>query len=225
MKLTSRFFRELWLYPVVGFALIAASACNSSPASSGSREASGATTASNDTGNQIDVMCIGDHISNPPESFHYSFLYNDASGSVEKQADITSQTIDTTIKDASGSHSRHGVRSDEASWGNAVLDLSSLNITAMSARLSSLNGTSALADQGRDTVNNYNTRKVSIDTTSVKSADKRKFETLFGVGSFDKGMVWMGADKCAVKLVLDEGIWQANGGVKKVHYEIARVKN
>ncbi len=34
----------------------------------------------------------------------------------------------------------------------------------------------------------------------------------------------MGADGCAVKLALDEGIWQENGGVNKAHYEMARIK-
>jgi hypothetical protein len=38
MQRGRRSFRELWMYTLVGFALITASACNSSPASSGSLE-------------------------------------------------------------------------------------------------------------------------------------------------------------------------------------------
>jgi hypothetical protein len=105
------------------------------------------------------------------------------------------------------------------------MDLSGQNITTMSARLGSLNGTSALVDKGSDTVNNYNARKFAIDTTNAKSFDQRELETLFGKGSFERCTAWMGADGCAVKLVLDEGIWQADGSLKKVHYEMARVKN
>jgi len=223
MERTRRWFRELWVYPWIGFALITVSACNSSPASSSGRKA-GAVAASNNADTHIDVMCVGDRINNPPESFHYSYVYTDASSSVDKEADITAQDMAITIKDKSGSHSYHGTRSDETSWDRAVLDLSGLNITAMSARLNSLNGTSALINQGADAVNNYSSTKYSIDTTSANSSDKRKFDVLFGGGSFEKGTIWMGADGCAVKLALDEGIWQQNGDVKKVHYEMARIK-
>jgi hypothetical protein len=223
MERTRRWFQELWLYPTIGFALITASACNSSPASSGSREAVG-TAASTDTGTHIDVMCIGDRINNPPESFHYSYVYSDASSSVDKEADVTAQAIDITIKDKSGSHSYHGMRSDETSWDRAVLDLSGLNITAMSSRLHALNGSSAIVHQGTEQLNGYDTTKYAIDTVGARSSDREKFETLFGKGSFEKGTAWMGTDGCAVKLVLDEGISQANGGVNKAHYEMARTK-
>ena len=151
-------------------------------------------------------------------------MYTDASTQVDKEADITAQAMDISIKDKSGSRSYHGTRSDEASWDNAVLDLSGLNITTMSARLESLNGTSAIVNQGTDAVNNYNATKYAIDTTNANSSDRQKFETFFGKGSFEKGTAWMGADGCAVKLVLDEGIWQTNGAINKVHYEMARVR-
>ncbi len=223
MERTRVWFRELWFCALILLALIGASACNSTRASSGPRETP-ATTASNDNGAHIDVMCIGDRINNPPESFHYSYLYSDAATSVDKEADITAQAMEIAIKDKSGSHSYHGTRSDEASWNSAVLDLSGLNITTMSARLDSLNGTSAIVNQGADAVNNYSATKYAIDTTSSNSSDKQRFETLFGKGSFEKGIVWIGADGCAVKLVLDEAIWQTNGGVNKVHYEMARIK-
>jgi len=216
-------FRELWLYAVIGFALITASSCNSSPASSGLREA-GTTAASNDSGTHIDVMCIGDRINNPPESFHYSYRYADASGSVAKEADITPQTMDITIQDKSGAHRYHGVRSDEASWSSTVVDLSGLNITTMSSRLDSLNGTSAVVQQGSEPINGYSATRYAIDTKSANTTDKNKFDTLFGKGSFEKGTVWMGADGCGVKLVLEEGIWQTSGGVNQVHYEMARTK-
>lgn len=223
MRRTKRWFQELWLYPVIGLALITASACNSGPASSGTREA-GATAASDSTGTRIDVMCMGDRINNPPGAFHYSYKYAGASGSVDKEADITPQTMDITIRDQSGSHKYHGVRSDEASWSSAVMDLSSLNITTMSARLDSLNGTSAIVKQGSEAINGYSATRYAIDTKGGNASERTQFETLFGKGSFEKGTVWMADDGCGVKLVLDEGIWQANGSVNQVHYETAMIK-
>ncbi len=223
MEPTRRWFREWWLYPVLGFALITASACNSSPASSGAQEA-GAKAASDNAGAHIDLMCMGDRINNPPGAFHYSYKYADASGSVDKEADITPQTMDITILDHSGSHKYHGVRSDEASWSSAVLNLSSLNTTAMSARLDSLSGTSAIVPQGVEAINGYSATRYAIDTKGANASDKNQFESLFGKGSLEKGTVWMADDGCVVKLVLDEGIAQTNGGVNQAHYEIARIR-
>ena len=112
---------------------------NDATAGSAADERSGATASA--AGTHVDVMCIGDRINNPLEAFHYSFKYTDASATVGEEADITPQAMDITIKDKSGSHSYHGVRSDETSWGQAVLDLSSLKLTVMSSRLDQLNGT------------------------------------------------------------------------------------
>jgi len=166
---------------------------------------------------------MGDRIDNPPGPYHYSYKYTDWSGSTDKEADITPQKMDITIQDKSGSHSYHGVHSDEASWNSAILDLSGLNITGMSARLGSLND-SAVTSQGAESMNGYSTTKYVIDTTSASSTDKQTFETLFGKGSFEKGTVWIPADGCAVKLVLDEGLQQTDGSVKKAHYEMAMIK-
>ncbi len=124
----------------------------------------------------------------------------------------------------SGSHKYHGVRSDEGSWSGAVLNLSGLNITTMSARLGSLNGTSAIVRQGAEAINGYSAIRYAIDTQDANASDKMKFETFFGNGSFEKGTVWLGDDGCAVKLVLDEGIWQTNGGVNQARYEMAMTK-
>jgi hypothetical protein len=213
----------LWSLLLIAFVLVAMSACNSGSASKEARGKS-AATASGSTDAHIDVMCVGERITNPPEAFHYSYKYEDASGSLDKEADITPQTMEITIQDKSGSHSYHGVRSNEDSWNRAVLDLSGSGMTAMSARLASLNGTSAMINQGADAVNGYDTGKYSIDTTSASSSDKKKFAVLFGQGSFEKGTVWMGPDGCAVKLILDEEFAQMNGSVDKRHYEMARTK-
>jgi hypothetical protein len=217
-----RYSTRLWLLIFIAFVLVTMSGCDSGSASKDATGKAGATAPGN-TDAHIGVMCIGDRINNPPEAFHYSYKYEDASGSVDKEADITPQSMEITIQDKSGSHSYHGVRSNEASWNSAVLDLSGTHITVMSAILDSLNGSSAVVNQGADAVNGYPANKYSIDTTSANSSDKKKFETLFGKESFEKGTVWVPADGCAVKLVLDEGA-QMNGVVDKRHYEMARIR-
>ncbi|HEY4052359.1 MAG TPA: hypothetical protein VGL74_01360 [Terriglobales bacterium] len=210
------------LVAIIAIASISISACNSRSASKKLQDNSVAS-ASEESGAHIDVMCIADRINNPPEAFHYSYKYTTAANSLNEDADITPQAMDITIGDGSGSHSYHGVRSDEASWNSAVLDLSSLSLTAMSARMNSLNG-SAVVHNGLETVNGYNTTKYTIDTTSANSSDQQQFETLFGKSSFDKGTVWIGPDDCAVRLLLDEGLWQQDGSIKKTHWEISRIK-
>lgn len=217
------------LLALVTLALLGVWGCSSRPKTNGdpagAAAANGQTAAdSNSTGPQIDVMCIGDRINNPPEPFHYSFRYTDASGSVSQEADITPQAMDISTRDKSGSHSFHGVRADETSWGQAVLDLSSLKVTVMSSRLAMLNGTSAITRQGADAVNGYQTVKYAIDTTRANASDQKKYEALLGKGSYEKGTVWVPADGCAVKLALDEGSAQQNGGTDKAYYEIARIR-
>jgi len=216
----------LWLNALAGLAMVGAVACNSGNASKSSPESSNAIAATSDDNGDgpIDVMCIGEHINNPPESFHYSYKFANASGTQESQADITPQSMEIVRKDGTGSHAYHGVRSDEQSWNSAVLDLSSLRITALSARLQSLNHSSSLSSRGPESVNGYSTAKYAIDTNGANASDKQQYETLFGKGSFEKGTAWMGADKFIVKLVLDESITQGDGTVDKGHYEMDRSK-
>jgi hypothetical protein len=213
---------------LAALALLAAWGCSSRAKSSDTTPGSAADEKSqasaSDAGTHVDVLCIGDRINNPPEPFHYSYQYTGASGSVSKEADITPQAMDITIKDQSGTHSYHGARADETSWGQAVLDLSNLNITVMSSRLALLDHSSAITRQGREAVNGYGTVKYAIDTTSANASDQKKYETLFGKGSYEKGTAWVPADGCAVKLVLDEGIARPDGNVEKAHYEIARIR-
>ncbi len=206
---------------VAALALLTASGCSSGPKSGGAntQDANGA----DGSGGHIDVLCLGDRINSPAESFHYSYKYSDASRSVDDEADVTPDAIDIVFKDAAGSRSLHAIRSDENSWNNALLSLSSLTFTGMTGRLAGLEDMSAIASRGAEAVNGYQATKYSIDTTSANSSDKQAIETLFGAGSYDKGTVWMGQDGCAVKLVLDEGIVLPNG-VQKRHFEISRIK-
>jgi hypothetical protein len=206
----------------MGLALVTMWACTSGSASKDAGRRAVAA-GSNNTDAHIDVMCIGDRINNPSEAFRYSYKYTGTNGWVEDDAEITPQAMDITIKDKSGSHTFHGVRSDERSWKSAVLDLSHLNITAMSARLNALNESSAIVQQGRESINGYDTAKYSIDTEGANSSDRQKFETLFGKDASEKGTTWMAPDGCVAKFTLDETIMQGDA-LNKAHYEIARFK-
>jgi hypothetical protein len=86
-----------------------------------------------------------------------------------------------------------------------------------------LQGTSAIAPQGSESINGYSTTKYAIDTGNASSSDKNKIQTLLGNGSFEKGTAWVAADGCAAKLVLDEGVWR-DGSINKDHFELARVR-
>lgn len=211
--------------PFLRRALLAAAAlallaggCNSSAdsTSSGAKSTTGA-------GGRIDINCVGNHIESPPEAFHYSFK-STAGGSVDKEAEITPQSMDITIQDKAGRHKYHGVRSDEPSWNSAVLNLSGSGFTAMSARIDSIKDKSAVVRAGAEPMNGYQTTKYSIDTTHANSSDLRAYEAFFGSGSYEKGTIWVTADGCLVKLTLDEARKQANGSVDQLHYEIAMIK-
>jgi hypothetical protein len=210
-----------WSLLFMGLALVTTWACTSG---SPSKDAGGRAIAagSRNADSHIDVMCIGD-LNDPSEAFHYSYKYTDANGWVEDEAEITPQAMDITITDKSGSHTFHGVHSDEGSWSSAVVDLSHLNIAAMSSRLNALNDSSAIVQQGRESINGYDTAKYSIDTGSANSSDRQSFETLFGKGASAKGTAWMAPDGCVAKFTLDETIVQGDA-VNKAHYEMARIK-
>jgi hypothetical protein len=211
------FLRQALLV-VAALALLAAG-CNSNT----NTNSTGASERSTAGGGQIDVNCVGNRIESPLEAFHYSFK-SAAGGSVDKEAEITPQSMDVTIQDKSGAHKYHGVRSDEASWNNAVLSLSGSGFTAMSARIDSIKNKSAVARAGAEPMNGYQTTKYSIDTTRANSTELRAYEAFFGSGSSDKGTLWVTADGCPVKLILDEATKQADSRVDQLHYELDMIK-
>lgn len=202
-----------------GFALLLVFGC-----SSAAKSDSSSAQDTSDAGAHIDVGCMLGQVEKPAEAFYYSYKYADDSRAEDREADVTPDAVDIVIKDNSGSHSFHGMRTDEQSWNRALLDLSSLTFTGMTGRLAGIDGSSAIVSKGADPVNGYPATKYSIDTGGASSSDKQTFATLFGPGSYDRGTVWMGQDGCAVKLVLDEGLTQTSGSVEKRHFEIARTK-
>ena len=203
---------------VAGLLLALPASCRSGPASAGAAGEDDAAAA------HLDVGCMLDRVEKPAESFHYSYKYADASRQLDQEADVTPQVMDIKVTDQSGTHSYHGIRSDEHSWNSAVLDVSNLSFTSMMGRMAGYDGSSVIKSRGREQVNGYSATRYEIDSSSANASDRNTFTTLFGPGSFDKGTVWIGSDGCAVKVLLDEGLSQPSGQVEKRHYEISRLK-
>jgi hypothetical protein len=166
----SFFVLHLAVVASLGLWLFAAAGCSSGAKSN---SVAGQDAGSDSGTGHIDVMCIADRIEKPTEAYHYSFTYSTSSAWVNDEADITPQVMDIVMKDKSGSRSYHGVHSDEASWNSAVLNLSSLNITTMSARLSSLDGNSGIVSQGAEATNGYQATKYSVDRQAARPEDVR----------------------------------------------------
>lgn len=176
-----------------------------------------------DSGIRLDAGCMLDHVDKPSQSFHYSYKFASDSTWENYEADVTPASIDGTAKTSIGSSSIHAIRSDSDGWDTAVLALSSLSFTALTGRLTALDGTTAIASQGAEQVNGFSATKYAIDTSHASASDQHNLEALLGKGSFDKGTIWMGQDGCAVKVMVDEG-WPIDNRLEKRHYEIARIK-
>src|SRR5690349_6140423 len=76
------------------------SGCSSSPKSADAKEQSAAGR--RDTGQKMDINCLGRHLENPSAPYHYSFKSSDGKNAVDKEAEITPQTMDITTQDNSG---------------------------------------------------------------------------------------------------------------------------
>jgi hypothetical protein len=220
---TGRFAIQAFAAPTkalfIAVILYFGSGCSSSTKSADAKEQSAAGR--RDTGQKVDINCLGSHLENPPESYHYSFKSSDGKYAVDKEAEITPQTMDVTIQDNSGSRKFHGDRAKEGGWDGAMGDLTGSGLTVMTARVAFIEDSSALRRIGDEPMNGYNTTQYSIDTTSGNTSDARTFRTMFGAASYDKGTVWVGAGGCPVKLILDEVTQQNNGSIDKRHFEIA----
>ncbi len=208
--------------PVMALALITISACNSGSTSKNVEDKTSAV--SNPTDVSIDLNCLGDHIDNPPEAFHYSFKKVEGATFRQEEADITPQTMDGTLTiDNAKPYRFHGVHSDSASWDGATLSLTGA-VGMLTASAGLLSGSSAMVREGTEKMNGYDTTKYSIDTARGSAHEKGGYELLLGPGGSAKGTVWITAQGCPAKLVLDEDVRQMNGGMNKLHYETAMVK-
>jgi hypothetical protein len=232
MNPTSKFIWRWWIYPAAAFALLATSACNfgpsvkkteEKPAASNSTSAAQARASSlqNVTDPGLDMNCVFDHIQNPQESFHYSYVKS-GDNLVDEEADITPQTIDGSFKNTSISRPIHGVHSDSASWQGAWSGL--MGISGMSSTIALVNHSSAMTLAGPESVNGYNAIKYSIDTTEASGAEAGLYKSTLGAGGFEKGTVWVIPGGCPVKISLDSEMHLNDGSVDKVHYEEAMIK-
>jgi hypothetical protein len=169
----------------------------------------------------IDLNCIMDHIQNPPEAFHYSYI-KQSDSPVEEQADITPQTIDGMFKNASASRTLHGDRSDRENWQAAWTGL--MGISGMSSTIALVNHSSATVKEGPEKVNGYDAVRYSIDTSRGDAIEQGLYRSVLGAGGFQKGTVWTIPPGCPVKLILDSEMHLSNGNIDKVHYEEAMVR-
>ena len=179
------------------------------------------STAQNAGDPGIDLNCIMDHIQNPPEAFHYSYV-KQSDNPVEEQADITPETINGMFKNASISQTLHGDHSDKESWQTAWTGL--MGISGMSSTIALVNHSSATVKEGPEKVNGYDAVRYTIDTSRGDAVEQGLYRSVLGAGGFEKGTVWTVPPGCPVKLSLDSEMHLRNGNIDKIHYEEAMVR-
>src|SRR5439155_26778850 len=150
MIFVANYRTTFWGLALLGIFLLTLLTCG---CTSNARSTSTDEKTAAESGSQIDINCIGNRLENPPEAFHYSYKSSDGQNSVDKEAEITPQSMDITIQDDSGSHKYHGTHSDEGSWSRALVDLSGSGFTVMSARVDFIKKTSSVTSHGTEAVN------------------------------------------------------------------------
>jgi hypothetical protein len=175
----------------------------------------------------IVLNCVLDRLNNPPESFHYVYKKIASERTdVDQEADVTPQTIDGVRRQADGSPQPiHGVRSDPQSWRGAIAGLT--GIAGMSGTVSTFNHSAAMQrESDGGSLNGYQTIHYSIDTARWDETTRQMLGSVtLGPGGFDKGDVWVTADGCPVKLVLDEEMHKKDGSLlERLHFEEAMSK-
>jgi hypothetical protein len=215
--------RQWFVCAAATFSFLFAASCNSRP-SQDKREDKSATTAAAKTSTDpgIDLNCVIDHIQNPPEAFHYTYKKDTADDNLIQEADLTPDTIDGSSKNKYASRSLKGVKSDRDSWQAAWTGLT--GISGMSSTIAIVNHSSATVREGAEKMKGYDAIRYSIDTARGNTAEAGLYRATLGDGGFEKGMAWVNAQGCPVKLSLDSEMHLKNGSVDKVHYEIEMIK-
>ena len=205
------------------FSFLFAASCNSRPSQDKREEKSAAPAAAKTTTDpRIDLNCIIDHIQNPPEAFHYTYKKDTADDNLIQDADVTPDTIDGSSKNKYASRPLKGAKSDRESWQTAWTGLT--GISGMSSTIVLIRNSSATVREGAEKMNGYDAIRYSIDTSRADTAEAGLYRATLGDGGFEKGMAWVNAQGCPVKLSLDSEMHLKNGSVDKVHYEIEMVK-
>lgn len=203
--------------------ILFAAACKLGPSSTSREEKSSVPAAAQSaSGPGINLNCVIDHIQNPPEAFHYTYKKDTSDDNLVQDADITPDAITGSSKSKYGAHELKGVKSDAASWQSAWSGL--MGISGLSSTIALIRNSSATVREGTETRNGYETTRYSIDTSRGDAAEASLYRATLGEGGFEKGMVWVTAQGCPVKLSLDSEMHLKDGTVEKQHYEIEMVK-
>jgi hypothetical protein len=95
----------------------------------------------------------------------------------------------------------------------------------MASLFAIVHNTSAVVNSAAEKVNGYDATKYAIDTANASATEQGLFKSTLGPGGSEKGTVWVTAQGCPVKLVLDEELHSKDGGLTgRAHYEEAMVK-
>ena len=224
MNHNSRRFLTALSCGLAGLALFFAAACKLGPSKAREERSTKApSAASQNTSNPgIDLNCVIDHIQNPPETFHYTYKKDTSDDNLIQDADISPDAITGSSKSKYGTHELKGVKSDAASWQSAWSGL--MGISGMSSTVALIHSGSPTVREGTEKMNGYDAIRYSIDTARGDAAEAGLYRATLGAGGFEKGMAWVTAQGCPVKLSLDSEMHLNNGSVDTVHYEIAMVK-
>ena len=224
MNHNSRRFLTALSCGLAGLALFFAAACKLGPSKAREERSTKApSAASQNTSNPgIDLNCVIDHIQNPPETFHYTYKKDTSDDNLIQDADISPDAITGSSKSKYGTHELKGVKSDAASWQSAWSGL--MGISGMSSTIALIHSGSPTVREGTEKMNGYDAIRYSIDTARGDAAEAGLYRATLGAGGFEKGMAWVTAQGCPVKLSLDSEMHLNNGSVDTVHYEIAMVK-
>ncbi len=209
---------------LAGLTLFFAAACKLGPSKAreerSTKVPSAASQHASDPG--IDLNCVIEHIQNPPEAFHYTYKKDTPDNNLVQEADLTPDTIDGTSKDKYASSTIKGVKSDRTSWQTASMGLT--GISGMSSTIALIHSGSPTVREGTEKMNGYDTIRYSIDTARSDAAEAGLYRATLGAGGFEKGMAWVTAQGCPVKLSLDSEMHLNNGSIEKDHYEIEMIK-
>src|ERR1700761_7123225 len=159
--------------------------CNSAPSKPVKTASPGhpIAAARESTGFDIDLNCVARHIQSPTESFHYSFS-DQSENSWQEDAEVTPQNIDGSFMNSflPAKQEFHGPPQQVSS--------NLMAIGRMASIFSTVHMTSAVAKQGVEKKNGYDTVKLSIDTAEGNSVEQGLFKTVLGPGGYERGAVW-----------------------------------
>jgi hypothetical protein len=166
----------------------------------------------------INLQCLIQHVERAPAPFHLSYKKSTAVTSSDWETDITANSINGTVVNESVTAPIHGVRTNGASWGRAVAEVTT-PISGSTNTFGLVRSTSATVRAGDEKVNGQDAIEYTIDTRRDTAVDAAAIGSLLGSGGFIKGTAWVTKDGCPVKFVLDAEMHMPDGSVEKEHYE------